>query len=155
MIKYTLKCEQDHQFDSWFQSGQAFDKLKAAGMVTCSICGNAKVEKAIMAPRVSPARDAPPQAKAENPANATTPQTESLRVPDSDIERALSDLRRKVEENSEYVGTNFAKEARAMHDGDTPNRAIYGEAKPAEAKKLIEDGVPVLPLPFLSGRKTN
>ena len=78
-----------------------------------------------------------------------------LTAPANPAEQKLAEMRREVEQNSEYVGMKFADQARAMHDGDTPNRAIYGEAKPAEAKKLIEDGVPVLPLPFMPGRKVN
>ncbi|MDF1804089.1 DUF1178 family protein [Thalassovita sp.] len=151
MIQYVLKCANDHRFDSWFQSGEAFDKLKAAGMVSCSVCGSTDVEKAIMAPRVRPARSAQPQ----ETDTVKPPQRPDLSQPASETERAITALRKKVEETSEYVGNNFAKEARAMHDGDAPERAIYGEAKPGEAKKLLEEGVPVLPLPFSTGRKTN
>ncbi|SEP72729.1 DUF1178 family protein [Thalassovita taeanensis] len=142
MIQFSLKCSNDHQFDSWFQSGAAFDKLISAGLVTCATCGTDRVEKAIMAPRVNAARDA-----------AAPPP--SLRATPTPAEQALTEMKRKIEANSEYVGMNFATEARAMHDGDTPERAIYGEAKPEEARKLIEDGVPVTPLPFLPGRKSN
>ncbi|WP_127114131.1 DUF1178 family protein [Shimia sediminis] len=148
MIQYTLKCSEDHRFDSWFQSAEAFDKLKAAGMVTCAICGDNTVEKAMMAPRVRPARKAAaPQAEAPAPG--------PLSQPSNDVEQALAHLKKQVEDNSDYVGMNFAKEARAMHVGDTPERAIYGEAKLDEAKALIEDGIPVAPLPFRPGRKTN
>lgn len=152
MIQYTLKCDQDHRFDSWFQSGEAFDKLKAAGMVVCTVCGSTNVEKAIMAPRVRPARTASTQSEPSSEQPSAAP---SLSTPTNETERAISELKRKIEANSEYVGQNFADEARAMHEGDSPERAIHGEAKPEEAKKLIEEGVPVLPLPFLSGRKTN
>lgn len=146
MIQYTLKCSNDHRFDSWFQSAEGFDKLKAAGMVTCAICGDSKVEKAIMAPRVRPARSAAaPVKEAEKP----------LSAPANPAEQALAELKKQVEKNSDYVGANFAQEARSMHMGDTPQRAIYGEAKPEEAKSLIEDGVPVVPLPFTPGRKSN
>ena len=146
MIQYTLKCSNDHRFDSWFQSAKAFDKLKAAGMVTCAVCGDTKVEKAIMAPRVRPARSAAAPVKgAEKP----------LSAPANPAEQALAELKKQVEKNSDYVGANFAEEARSMHMGDTPERAIYGEAKPEEAKSLIEDGVPVVPLPFTPGRKSN
>jgi hypothetical protein len=79
----------------------------------------------------------------------------SLRDPQSEIEAAIAALRRQIEENSEYVGLNFAAEARQMHEGDSPVRAIHGEARPDEARKLIEDGVPVAPLPFLPTRKVN
>ena len=140
MIQFSLKCKDGHQFDSWFQSSDAFEKLLGAGIVSCAICGIADVEKSLMAPRVSTSRG-----KSGKP----------LSAPATPAEQKLADMRRDVEQNSEYVGMKFANEARAMHDGEAPNRAIYGEAKPAEAKKLIEDGVPILPLPFMPGRKTN
>lgn len=116
-------------------------------MVTCAVCGDTDVQKAIMAPRVRPARSAAkaPEAVAEAP----------LSAPASPSEQALADLKKQVEANSDYVGDKFATEARAMHDGDTPERAIYGEAKPEDAKSLIEDGIPVVPLPFMPGRKSN
>jgi len=76
-----------------------------------------------------------------------------LSEPRSDAERAIAELRRKVEENSDYVGTSFAKEARAIHAGEVPERSIYGEAKPHEARALMEEGIPLLPLPFRPKRK--
>ncbi|MEY4984726.1 MAG: hypothetical protein RIR62_2992 [Pseudomonadota bacterium] len=151
MIRYALKCADDHAFESWFQSAAAFDALQAQGHVTCPLCGSARVEKALMAPAVRPApADAP--AKAPAPAQGGRP---NLTAPATAVEEALAALRRQVEENSEYVGMNFAAEARRIHDGDAPERSIYGEARPDEARKLIEDGVPVTPLPFLPPRKAN
>ena len=171
MIQYSLKCADGHSFDSWFQSAAAFDKLAAAGLVSCAICGSGKVQKAIMAPRVRPGRNAvSPVGEPEGPA-AAEPQTSeaqspsqgdssssapgALSGPPGALEQALRDLRRKVEENSEYVGKDFVSEAMAMHLGEAPERAIHGEARLDEAKALIEDGVPVLPLPFGTSRKTN
>lgn len=151
MIQYALKCSQGHAFDSWFQSAAAYDKLAGAGMVVCAICGDACVEKAIMTPRVRPARKV--EARSETSAKEENPV--EMSVPPAELEKALSELRRKVEENSDYVGKDFASEARKMHLGDAPERAIYGEAKPEEAKALIEDGVPVAPLPFIPSRKSN
>ncbi|MCA0873160.1 DUF1178 family protein [Seohaeicola saemankumensis] len=146
MIQYTLKCTDGHRFDSWFQSADAYDKLAGAGMVSCAICGSSKVEKAIMTPRVRPARTtSAPEA----------PQQGALSEPAGAAEQALAELKRKIEETSDYVGKDFVREARAMHDGDAPERSIYGEAKPEDARALIEDGVPVTPLPFLPNRKTN
>ncbi|MEL6959757.1 MAG: DUF1178 family protein [Pseudomonadota bacterium] len=141
MIRYQLKCADGHQFESWFQSSDAFDRLQSAGRVECAICGNAQVERSLMAPSVSPARG-----KAREP---------SLSQPATDTEKALAAMRKHVEDNSDFVGLSFASEARKIHDGDAPERAIYGEAKPEEAKKLIEDGVPVAPLPFMPKRKAN
>lgn len=135
MIRYTLKCTADHGFDSWFQSAAAYESLAAAGHVACPVCGVTSVEKALMAPRVA--------------------TSEALSTPQNDREKAMAELRRKVEENSEYVGVNFVAEARKMHEGTVPERSIYGEAKPEEAIKLLEEGVPVAPLPFMPARKTN
>ena len=146
MIRFSLKCPADHAFESWFQSGAAFDALNASGHVACPVCGATQVEKSLMAPTVRPARSA---------ATATTATRPDLATPATDMERAMDELRRKVEENSEYVGLDFVTEARRIHDGDAPERAIYGEARLDEAKKLLEDGVPVAPLPFMPQRKTN
>ena len=143
MIKYTLKCDQDHQFDSWFQSFDAFETLAKTGHLACSLCGSAAVERALMAPSVQPNAKAPER------------QAPDLKTPQSDVETAMTQMRQEVESNSEYVGVSFAQEARKMHDGDAPERAIYGEAKLDDAKKLIEDGVPVAPLPFMPKRKAN
>lgn len=148
MIQYSLKCENDHSFDSWFQSSAAFDKLHSAGMVACPICASSDVKKQIMAPRVATSRK-----KTEEPA-ADAPKP-SLTEPAHPAEQALKELKEQIEKNSTYVGDQFATEARAMHLGDAPERQIHGEAKPEEAKKLIEDGVPVTPLPFMTGRKSN
>jgi len=153
MIQYALKCAEGHSFDSWFQSAAAFDKLAAAGMVQCAICGSTRVDKAMMTPRVRPGRKAAAAAEPETPQQAQPDRP--LSRPANAAEQALAELRRKVEETSDYVGPNFASEARAMHQGEAPERPIYGEAKPEDARALIEEGVPVAPLPFLPNRKTN
>lgn len=142
MIRYSLHCAEGHDFESWFASATAFDDLKARGLVSCALCGGNRVEKALMAPAVA-AKAAVPAARPD------------LKAPASEIETALAALRREVEANSEYVGMNFVSEARRMHAGDSPERAIHGEARPDEARKLIEEGVPVAPLPFLPVRKAN
>lgn len=138
MIRYTLTCDNAHQFESWFQSSSAFETLEKSGHLSCAVCGSSEVKRALMAPSV-PAKS--------NKADLSAPM--------SDAEAALAKMRKEVEDNSEYVGLKFASEARKMHDGDAPERPIYGEAKLDEAKKLIEDGVPVAPLPFMPKRKAN
>lgn len=142
MIHYTLKCENGHQFDSWFKSAAAFDALQKSGHLSCADCGTSVVEKAMMAPRV---------AQVSKQEATTAP----LRDAQTDQERALKELRQHVEDNADYVGDRFAQEARSMYLGATPDRAIYGEANADEARKLIEDGVPVAPLPFKPTRKAN
>lgn len=141
MIQFTLKCENNHSFDSWFQSGEAYEKLACSKMIACTQCGSTNVVKALMAPRVR--------------TDPTADQPVALTEPQSEAEKALKALRKKVEETSDYVGSDFVNEARAMHDGEIPNRSIYGEARLAEARKLVEDGVPVAPLPFMPKARSN
>ena len=149
MICYSLRCAASHDFDSWFRTSDAYVALRAAGHVVCPVCGSGEVTKALMAPAVRPAR----RGAAQPPVPPAAPG--ALSKPASAVEEAFAAMRKQVEDNSDYVGLNFAAEARKMHEGDLPARAIYGEAKPEEARQLIEDGVPVAPLPFMPKRKTN
>jgi hypothetical protein len=137
MIRYDIVCAAGHHFDGWFSNAAGFDAQKSAGQIACPTCGSTAVEKALMAPTVA--------------AGHTRP----ISTPRDAREAALAALREKVEQGSEYVGMNFVTEARAIHAGDAPERSIYGEAKPEEARALIEDGVPVAPLPFMPTRKAN
>lgn len=136
MIRYDLKCSAGHEFDSWFGSSADFDKLTKSAMISCAVCGSEDVKKAIMAPRVSVAEDRP------------------LSAPASTAEQAVKELRKKIEDNADDVGKDFVTEARKIHNGEAPERAIYGEAKIEDAKSLIEEGVQVAPLPW-GNRKTN
>ena len=143
MIRYSLRCGQDHEFDSWFASAAAFETLRAAGQIACPVCGKTDVAKTLMAPALRPARKA----------GETAPAV--LRQPQNDVEAALAELRRQIEAQSDYVGVNFVAEARRMHEGEIAERSIYGEARPDEARALIEDGINVAPLPFMPPRKAN
>lgn len=135
MIKYALKCSDGHSFESWFQSAAAYDALEAKGLVICAVCGGAEVSKALMAPKVSDGARA-------------------LTTPTSDVEGKIAALRKKVESEATYVGGKFAEEARRLHD-DKIDKPIYGEASGPEVKRLLDDGVPVAPLPFLPKSKAN
>ncbi len=137
MIRFSLNCADGHAFDAWFASGAAFDALSSSGRVTCPVCESAAVTKALMAPRVT-------AGKAVVDAPGPSPREAALRA-----------LKTKVEAGSDYVGRGFAAEARRIHLGDAKQRSIYGEARPEEARALIEDGVPILPLPFMPARKVN
>jgi len=139
MIKFALKCAEGHSFDSWFGSSGDYDTLRAAGRLECVVCGSSKVEKSLMAPRVT---------------TKDVPEPGPLSAPASAAEQAIRALREKVEAEAQDVGTNFAKEARDMHNGHKPERAIYRQAKPAEAKALHKEGIPVMPLPW-GRRQTN
>lgn len=138
MIRYSLACTRDHRFEAWFQSAAAFEDQLARGLIACAVCGDADLRKVPMAPSVRTGRDAGP-----------------LSAPASVAKQKLRALRDKVECEADYVGDAFAREARAMHEGEMPHRAIWGEARLDEAKALVEDGVPVAPLPRFGPAKPN
>ena len=150
MIRYALKCAQGHSFDSWFRSAAAFDELLDAGRVDCPTCGDSTVTKALMAPKVTTSETAqpeqPPLSSQEGMPMATMP---------APLREAIDKLRSEVEKTSDYVGRNFAAEARAIHEGEKPERAIHGVANVDEARALLKDGIPILPLPFRDRRGTN
>ncbi|MCC5960890.1 MAG: DUF1178 family protein [Rhodobacteraceae bacterium] len=146
MIKFSLRCSQGHGFESWFQSGAAFDTLQTRKLVACPSCGDTQVQKALMAPAV---------AQAQSPDKAAPPDTPPAPQHSPELAAKLRELRAHIEAHSEYVGDNFASQARAMYLGDIPDRPIYGEARPEDAKALLDDGVPVVPLPFMPTRKAN
>jgi len=146
MIRYTLKCAAGHGFDSWFASAGAYALQQETGLVSCPVCGGTEVAKDLMAPNVRPDRKA---------TAGTAPSASDLTTPATELESAIAALRKHIAEQSDYVGLNFATEARRMHAGDVPERAIHGEAKAEEARQLMEDGIPVAPLPFLPARKVN
>ncbi len=133
MIHYALTCEKTHRFDGWFASSTAFESQRDSGQVQCAVCGSTQIDRALMAPAVA----------------GNTPTLQGGE------KTPLEQLRDHIETSSDYVGLRFADEARAMHEGRSESRAIYGEARPEEARALIEDGVPIAPLPFIPKRQTN
>ena len=151
MIRYTLRCDKDHSFESWFQSSSAYDSQVKRKLVTCPVCGSAEVDKAIMAPRIASrkGRDkapAPVEAPVEAPAPESTPL---MMTQERELRAKLKELRDHIVKNADNVGERFPNEARKMHYGDIEHRPIYGEASPEEAKALIDEGVEVAPLPVL------
>jgi hypothetical protein len=157
MIRYSLRCEQGHSFESWFQDSAAYDQQVARDLVSCPSCGSVKVEKAIMAPRVVAKKGrertepvtttpAPPTAPVETPDAVPSPL---MMAQELEIRAKLKELRDYVVKNADNVGERFPNEARKMHYGDIEHRPIYGEASPDEARALIEEGVEVSPLPVL------
>ncbi|MDB5457602.1 MAG: hypothetical protein JWP92_3187 [Caulobacter sp.] len=140
MIKYALQCDHAHAFEGWFGSSAAFDDQAARGLVTCPVCASQTVSKQIMAPAVAGTK--------KRDAAAPTAQVREM------MNAALGEVRRHVEDNFDYVGDAFAKEARDIHEGRSEARGIYGEASPTEVKALVEDGVQVAPLPPAPPKKT-
>jgi hypothetical protein len=153
MIRYALRCDKEHRFDSWFGSSADFDRLKAAGLVACAVCGSVAVEKELMAPSIGSAvGEVLPPGAPQDPAMPASPGP--LSQPLSPAEQALAELRKRIEATAENVGRGFAAEARRIHAGEAPERPIIGEARLVEARALIEDGIPVAPLPW-GNRRSN
>jgi hypothetical protein len=153
MIRYTLRCERDHAFESWFQSSAAYETQEKRKLVTCPVCGSAKVERAIMAPRIvsKKGRDsAAPAPAPAAPTDVTAPaSTPLMMAQERELRAKLKELRDHIVKNADNVGERFPNEARKMHYGDIEHRPIYGEASPDEARALIDEGVEVSPLPVL------
>ncbi|MGZ8337711.1 MAG: DUF1178 family protein [Allosphingosinicella sp.] len=134
MIIFDLRCApQGHVFEAWFGSSEEYDAQAARGLVSCPICGAAEVEKAPMAPAV---------ARKGNRADTPSPAAMKARLGE------MAKLQRKLLEQSDFVGDRFPDEARAIHLGEAEARAIHGRASRDDAESLIEEGIPVSPLPF-------
>jgi len=157
MIRYSLRCEAGHAFESWFQSSSAYEQQEKRKLVNCPACGSAKVERAIMAPQIVSRKGreiaAPEPAAAPAPApeatTAAATSTPLLMAQERELRAKLKELRDHIVKNADNVGERFPNEARKMHYGDIEHRPIYGEASPDEARALIEEGVEVSPLPVL------
>ncbi|MGA7489496.1 MAG: DUF1178 family protein [Xanthobacteraceae bacterium] len=155
MIRYALACDNGHAFESWFQSSAAYDKQVKRGLLTCPLCNSAKVEKTIMAPRVSGAKrrgatPAPEPASPAQPQAAAGPGPVAMLSPqEREFRSKLKELREHLVKNADYVGRRFPEEARKMHYGEIEHRSIYGEASPEQANELHEEGIEFHPLPVL------
>jgi hypothetical protein len=155
MIHYALVCEHGHAFDSWFADSSAYDKQAKRKLIACPHCGSAKVDKAIMAPRLSGARKRARPAEMPAP-SAATPEQAQEKAPvamispqEKELRSKLKELRDHLTKNADHVGTKFPEVARKMHYGETEHRSIYGEASPDDARKLAEEGIEFHPLPIL------
>jgi hypothetical protein len=151
MIRYNLRCERDHAFESWFQSSFAYEVQEKRELVNCPVCGSAKVERAIMAPQIvsKKGRDVVVPPSAAPPEAAAPASTPLMMAQERELRTKLKELRDHIVKNADNVGERFPNEARKMHYGDIEHRPIYGEASPEEARSLIDEGVEVSPLPVL------
>ncbi|MGH7115923.1 MAG: DUF1178 family protein [Stellaceae bacterium] len=132
MILFTLRCAADHEFEGWFRDGDGYEAQHAAGEIACPHCGDTSVEKAVMAPRLGRSRQAvpPPVALAQ-------------------MRKALTEMRRQIETNCDYVGDRFAEEARRIHYGESDPHGIYGEASDAESRELSDEGIKFGQIPWI------
>lgn len=150
MIRYNLRCEKGHSFESWFQSSSAYESQEKRKLVSCPACGSVKVERAIMAPQIVSKKGREAAAPIEAPAaEAAQGSTPLLMAQELELRAKIKELRDHIVKNADDVGERFPNEARKMHYGDIEHRPIYGEASPEEARSLIDEGVEVSPLPVL------
>ena len=139
MIKYNLKCENNHNFDAWFSDSSNFEEQNKKNLIFCPKCNSTKIEKNIMAPNIGSKKQS---------------YTNALKT-EKNYEKIMKNVRKHVEKNFEYVGDKFADEARAIHYGEKEEREIYGETSVEEAVDLIEEGVNVSPIPGVDPKLKN
>ena len=142
MIVFDLKCAKGHVFEAWFRDSASFEAQAVKGDVPCPTCGSTKVSKALMAPNVAGAKKKDSQSEMTTKAAMETKKAAEAR-------KALQELRKTVEDNFDYVGSNFAEEARKIHYGESDSRDIYGETSEKEAKELNDEGVTVQRIPWV------
>jgi|TARA_X000000950_G_C13679346_1_gene563305 hypothetical protein len=136
MIKYNLKCRNEHEFESWFSNSEEFDKIKKKGLLECIYCSSKKISKSIMAPMVS------------NPKNADE-ELEIMHKNSKDNKNKLLELRKYIENNFDYVGKDFSKKVREVYYDKKNKKAIYGTASPKEREELTEEGINLLSIPWI------
>lgn len=135
MIKYSVRCGKDHVFEAWFKDSATFDAQSKSGDIVCPQCGNNLVVKAPMAPRIVKSQQ-----------SDVSHESRAREVAERILEAAV-EMRKEVEENCDYVGDQFADEARKIHYGEADERGIYGEASDEETQKLDDEGIDVIKLP--------
>jgi hypothetical protein len=145
MIHYQLQCQAGHGFDSWFKDSATFDRQARRGLLSCPVCGDTQVSRALMAPSVARSREPAPPAPAQAGKRAAVA---GAGVPDQ-VRAVLQRMREEVERNCDYVGPDFAEEARRMHSGESERRGIYGETTPDEAASLADEGIEFASIPWL------
>ena len=160
MILYRLRCSQGHEFDSWFKDSKTYERQEKKSLVGCAVCGDAKVTRALMAPRLgtkgnkkgtavttveAPAAVAPPSEVQQ----AQQQVAAIARQMPKELREALVKVRNEIEKNCEHVGDKFAEEARKIHYGESDKRGIYGETTDKEAEELAEEGIEFGRLPWI------
>jgi hypothetical protein len=149
MIHYDLRCGQDHAFDGWFKDSAAFERLAKRGLVECPQCGDVKVERALMRPAVARRQALPVPAPAPSPQSPPpSPEVAGGKLP-AHMRAMLQKMRAEVEKHCDYVGPQFAEEARKIHRGESDKRGIYGEASPEQAEALADEGIEVSQVPWV------
>ena len=163
MILYRLRCSKGHEFDSWFKDSKTYERQEKKSLVGCAVCGDAKVTRALMAPRlgtkgnkkstaVTPVETPPPEIQQAPPPEVRQAQQQMAAIArqmPKELREALVKVRTEIEKNCEHVGDNFAEEARKIHYGESDKRGIYGQTTDEEAEALAEEGIEFGRLPWI------
>jgi hypothetical protein len=153
MILYRLRCSKGHEFESWFKDSKTFERQEKKSLIGCAVCGDSKVGRAVMAPRIG--RKGKPEVEVQAPVPAPAPSPEQQKMAalaskmPKELREALLKVRAEVEKNCEHVGGRFAEEARKIHYGESDKRGIYGETSDEEADALAEEGIEFGRLPWI------
>lgn len=149
MITFSLKCENNHQFEGWFRSSNDYEYQEKNGLISCPTCNNKKISKALMAPTVKSSKKLDKKAVNNNPIDSLSVTDKKVVAGDYDVRQALRSLRSYVEKNCENVGDNFANEARLISKGEAKNRNIFGKVSSKEAENLKDEGIEVTSIPWI------
>jgi hypothetical protein len=154
MILYRLRCSKGHEFESWFKDSKTYERQEKKSLIGCAVCGDAKVARAVMSPRIGKkGKAAEVEVPVPAPAPAPTPEQQKMaalaRKMPKELREALMKVRAEVEKNCEHVGDKFAEEARKIHYGESDKRGIYGETSDEEAEALAEEGIEFGRLPWI------
>ena len=149
MITFSLKCENNHQFEGWFRSSDDYEDQEKTGLISCPTCNNKKISKALLAPNVKSSKKLDNKTVNNNPIESLSVSDKKVVAGDYDVRQALRSLRSYVEKNCENVGDNFANEARLISKGEAKNRNIYGKLSSKEAENLKDEGIEVTSIPWI------
>ena len=149
MITFSLKCENNHQFEGWFRSSDDYEDQEKNGLISCPTCNNKKISKALMAPTVRSSKKLDKKTFNNNPIDNLSGADKKVVAGDYDIRQALRNFRSYVEKNCENVGDKFANEARLISKGEAKNRNIYGKVSSEEAEDLKDEGIEVTSIPWI------
>ncbi len=156
MILYRLRCSKGHEFESWFKDSKTYERQEKKSLIGCAVCGDAKVKRALMTPRLGTKGNKKKTVVANQvPATAPAPNPEQQQMAalakkmPKELRDALLKVRAEVEKNCEHVGDRFAEEARKIHYGESDKRGIYGETTDKQAEELAEEGIEFGRLPWI------
>jgi hypothetical protein len=149
MIHYQLRCGRSHGFDGWFNDSASFEKQAKRGLIECPECGGTDIERALMTPAVSKREALPVPVTAPTPPVPVAAAEKAAAPVPAKVLAVLQRMRAEIEKRCDYVGPDFADQARAMHRGEVEPKGIYGETTDEQAESLADEGIAVTKIPWV------